>query len=282
MERKIAIVTGANSGMGLATTIELANKGIHVIMACRNKERSKEALSEAKSVTKKDHIEMLKCDLGSLTSIKEFVSHFKLKFDRLDILINNAGVVSLKRELTGDGFESQMGINHLGHFLLTNLLLYELKKSKDARVVVVSSGAHKWGKIHFRDPHLRKGYNVMKGYGQSKLANILFANALADKTKDDNISVNSLHPGAVATNLGVNRQSGFGTSIMKTLEPYFKTPEQGAETAVYLATDENIRGVSGKYFYNKQVSPRSKAASDRKLAETLWIWSEREVGLRSL
>ncbi|GGF16688.1 retinol dehydrogenase [Halobacillus andaensis] len=281
MNKKVAIITGANSGMGLAATVELASKGIHVIMACRNEARGREALAKARHASQTNHIDMMTCDLGSLFSIRQFTEEFKKNFNQLDIVMNNAGVVSLKREVTSDGFESQMGINHLGHFLLTNLLLEELKQAEDARVVNVSSGAHKWGRIHFQDPYLTKKYNVMKGYGQSKLANVLFTIALADKTKNDSIQVNAVHPGAVATNLGIDRKTGFGKAVVNRLAPYFKTPEEGAATAIYLATDPEIQHVTGQYFYDKKQTVTSKKAKDRKLAETLWIWSEREVGLQS-
>lgn len=165
MEDKLAIVTGANSGMGLATVIALAKKGINVIMLCRNEERGVKALQIAKDESQSDGIELMIGDLGSIDSIHRFAEAFKTKHNKLDILINNAGVVSLKRQETKDGFESMLGVNHLGHFLLTNLLLDELKASPQGRIVVVSSGAHKWGKIDFEDPYFKSGYNVAKGYG---------------------------------------------------------------------------------------------------------------------
>ncbi|MCP3026835.1 SDR family oxidoreductase [Halobacillus sp. A5] len=282
MERKTAIVTGANSGMGLVAATALAKKRIHVIMASRSKERGKEALLKVMDKSQSEHVDLMQCDLGSLASIRSFAANVKEKYKCLDILINNAGVVSLKRELTTDLFESQIGINHLGHFLLTNLILPELRNSEDARVINISSGAHKWGRIHFRDPHLSENYNVVKGYGQSKLANVLFTKALAEKVSSEFIAVNAVHPGAVATNLGIDRTSGFGKTVTNWLAPWFKSPEQGAETAVYLALDPEIKGVTGGYFYNKKPASISKKASDRKLAETLWIWSEREVGITSL
>ncbi|MFC7062721.1 SDR family oxidoreductase [Halobacillus seohaensis] len=283
MKNKIAIVTGANSGMGLATTIELAKQDIQVIMACRDQKRGEQSLSIAREQSQSNHIEMMICDLGSLESIRKFVNQFKIQYDRLNILINNAGVVSLKRQLTADGFETQMGVNHLGHFLLTNLLLEELKNAEDARVVVISSGAHKWGDIYFQDPYFEKSnYHVLKGYGQSKLANVLFTKAIAERVIDHSISVNAVHPGAVATNLGIDRDTGVGKMITSMLKPFFKTPRQGAGTAISLAVDPQFKGVTGEYFYNKEIVPISRKAKDRRLAETLWIWSEREVGIRPL
>ncbi|MFZ3587710.1 SDR family oxidoreductase [Bacillus sp. DJP31] len=275
--KKIAIVTGANSGMGLATSIELAKKGLHVVMVCRNEARGMLALEMAKEQSQSDSFDLMLCDLGSLASIGEFAAAFLNNYEVLDVLVNNAGVVSLKREQTVDGFEVQMGINHLGHFLLTNLLLEPLKKSEQGRIVNVSSGAHKWGKIDFEDPYFAKGYNVLKGYGQSKLANILFTNELANRLSKTNVTVNSLHPGAVATSLGVNRTTGFGKTVYKILSPFFKSPAQGASTAIYLATSPEVARVTGNYFINEKIAPTSTLAKDKTLARKFWEWSEKEV-----
>lgn len=276
---KIALVTGANSGMGLATTVKLAKQGMHVVMLCRNPRKGKVAWISAKEQSRSQEITLMNADLGSMESIREFAAEFKKKFDHLDILVNNAGVVSLKRQLTDDGFESQLGVNHLGHFLLTNLLLDELKKAQEGRIVVVSSGAHKWGKIDFDDPHFEKGYNVAKGYGRSKLANVLFTKALAKRLEGTNVTVNAVHPGAVATDLGVNRKTEFGRSITRVLKPFFQTAEEGAETAVYLATSNEVANVSGRYFYKMKEADVSKDAKNEWLAEELWGWSEERVGL---
>ncbi|NBI28900.1 SDR family oxidoreductase [Chengkuizengella marina] len=279
MNEKIALITGANSGMGLATTIEIANTGATVIMLCRNKQRGETALKTAKQQSGSENIELMICDLGSLESIRTFVSLFKEKYNKLDILINNAGVMSLKRELTSDGFEMQLGINHLGHFLLTNLLLEHLKNAKEARIINVSSGAHKIGKIDLQDPFLTKRYGLMKGYAQSKLANILFTKELSKKLKNTNITVNALHPGAVATNIGVNRKTGFGKNLIKLLKPFFLSPEEGASTAVYLATSDEVKDTTGEYFYKKKIALVSKIAEDNELSKTLWTWSEKQVFL---
>ncbi|MDQ0272812.1 SDR family oxidoreductase [Cytobacillus purgationiresistens] len=279
MNKKLAIVTGANSGMGLATVISLAKKDIHVIMLCRNEERGANALQLAKKESQSEHIELMIGDLGSIASIHRFAETFKAKYETLDILINNAGVVSLKRQHTKDGFESMLGVNHLGHYLLTHLLLDHLKATQDGRVIVVSSGAHKWGKIDFNDPYFDKGYNVMKGYGRSKLANVLFARGLAKRLEGTSVTVNALHPGAVATNIGVDRNTGFGKNIIKLLVPFFRTPEKGAATAVFLATNPDVKGVSGAYFYNEKEVPISNLAGDDELVERFWTWSKEQVGL---
>ncbi|MBV6713992.1 SDR family oxidoreductase [Paenibacillus chitinolyticus] len=280
MKHKIMMVTGANSGMGLATTIALARQGAKVVMVCRSEERGQSALREAIAASGSGDIELMQCDLGSLRSIRSFAADFKSRYDHLDVLINNAGVVSLKRETTSDGFEVMMGVNHLGHFLLTNLLLGPLKRAEQGRIVVVSSGAHKIGKIRWEDPYLTKGYTVWTGYAQSKLANILFAKELAARLKGTAVTVNALHPGAVGTQIGVDRNTGFGKSVLAMLRPFFLTPAQGAETAVYLAASDNVSCATGEYFYRKKIASVSARAKDKELAAKFWDWSVREVGLR--
>ncbi|WP_405080054.1 SDR family oxidoreductase [Paenibacillus chitinolyticus] len=280
MKHKIMMVTGANSGMGLATTIALARQGAKVVMVCRSEERGQSALREAIAASGSREIELMQCDLGSLRSIRSFAADFKSRYDHLDVLINNAGVVSLKRETTSDGFEAMMGVNHLGHFLLTNLLLGPLKRAEQGRIVVVSSGAHKIGKIRWEDPYLTKGYTVWTGYAQSKLANILFAKELAARLKGTAVTVNALHPGAVGTQIGVDRNTGFGKSVLAMLRPFFLTPAQGAETAVYLAVSDNVSCATGEYFYRKKIAPVSARAKDKELAAKFWDWSVREVGLQ--
>lgn len=282
MSNQTAIVTGANSGMGLATTIELARQGYHVIMACRSEKRGQEALQEAVRQSGSSAIELMLCDLGSLESIRQFARTFRERHDRLDVLVNNAGVVMVKRKETSDGFEQSIGINHLGHFLLTLLLIEPLKAAKQGRVVNVSSGAYKAGKIHFEDPHLHKGYNPIKSYAQSKLANVLFTRALARKLSGTSVTVNCLHPGAVGTSIGVDRNTGFGTRIMAFVGklPFFLSPEEGARTAVYLATSPEVVGITGRYFYQQKEQQLKAHAVDDASAERFWTWSEEQVGLK--
>jgi len=282
MSNQTAIVTGANSGMGLATTIELARQGYRVIMACRSEKRGQEALQEAVRQSGSSAIELMLCDLGSLESIRQFARTFRERHDCLDVLVNNAGVVMVKRKETSDGFEQSIGINHLGHFLLTLLLIEPLKAAKQGRVVNVSSGAYKAGKIHFEDPHLHKGYNPIKSYAQSKLANVLFTRVLARKMSGTSVTVNCLHPGAVGTSIGVDRNTGFGTRIMAFVGklPFFLSPEEGARTAVYLATSPEVVGITGRYYYQQKEQQLKAHAVDDASAERFWTWSEEQVGLK--
>ncbi|OBR65147.1 short-chain dehydrogenase [Paenibacillus oryzae] len=277
MTGKVVIVTGANAGMGLAAVIELAKAGAEVIMACRSRQRGEEARAKALAESGAAHIELMLCDLGNFASIRAFCASVAERYSRLDVLINNAGVVSLKRQLTDDGYESMLGVNHLGHFLLTTELLGLLHASPQGRIVVVSSGAYKVGHIHFDDMNLQRGFNVVKGYAQSKLANILFTRELARRLEGTSVTVNCLHPGAVGTSLGVNRETGFGKSVYALLRPFFLTPLEGAETTLYLASSQEGGTASGNYYYKKKQQTLSGRAIDDEAAKRLWQWSEEQI-----
>ena len=271
LEGKVAIVTGANSGMGMATVEALSDKGAAVIMLCRNEERGKEALLKL-TEKKQRKLELILCDLGDFESIRNFAAAVKEKYDHIDILVNNAGFISLDRQETKEGLERQFGINHIGHFLLTMELL-ELM-GKGSRIVNVASGAHKTGKIHFDDINLTKGFNVIKAYSQSKLANVLFTRELARRVAVRGITVNCCHPGAVATNIGIDRDTGFGKTITGLLKPFFQTPMEGARTAIFLASDKSVENISGGYFYKCKIAKSSKRSKDKKLAKKLFELSE--------
>ena len=270
-EKKIAIVTGANSGMGLATVEALSDKGFTVIMLCRNEERGRDAITRITREKARD-LDLMICDLGDYASIRDFARHVKEKYRHIDVLVNNAGFISLDRQETKEGIERQFGINHLGHFLLTMQLLDLMIPG--SRIVVVASGAHKVGKIHFDDINLRKGYNVVKAYSQSKLANVLFTRELARRLKKRRISVNCCHPGAVATNIGIDRETGFGKTVTGLLAPFFQTPAEGAGTAIYLAMDEAVNNKTGGYFYKCKPARSSKRSKDMELAKRLFEFSE--------
>ncbi|OPH53351.1 short-chain dehydrogenase [Paenibacillus ferrarius] len=279
MHHPTVIVTGANSGMGLATTVALARKGAHVIMLCRSKQRGELALAEARQQSGSDRIELMLCDLGSLASIRAFAEDFLAKHQMLDVLVNNAGVVTVKRQTTSDGFEAMTGVNHLGHFLLTNLLLEAIVRAPQGRIVNVSSGAHKIGRFDFDNPYLMRGFSVWRGYAQSKIANIWFTRELAKRLAGTTATVNALHPGAVGTNIGVDRDTGFGKFMHRLLRPFFLTPEQGAETAIYLSISPDVQTISGEYWYKKKIAPISERAKDEDMAHRFWAWSEQKVRL---
>ncbi|MDF2543804.1 MAG: short-chain dehydrogenase [Herbinix sp.] len=274
-ENKIAIVTGANSGMGKATTAALADHGYTVIMLCRNKERGEAAYHDLTDGNDRD-IRLMQCNLGSMDDIRKFTDQFNELYESIDVLVNNAGVINLTRKETEDGLEETFGVNHIGHFLLTMRLLQKMKKG--SRIVVVASGAHKAGKIDFDDYNLKKNYNVVKAYGQSKLANILFTRELARLVKEKGITVNCCHPGAVATSMGVDRNTGFGKTLTGLLKPFFLTPEEGAKTAIYLATNPKVAKITGKYFYKNHLEKTTKSAKSKSTARRLFELSEKITG----
>lgn len=219
------------------------------------------------------------CDLASFASIREFAAEFTAAYPVLDVLINNAGVMVFRRELTADGYELDLGVNHLGHFLLTLLLLDRLKAAAQGRIVVVASGAYKIGKLYLDDHTLSRGFTAAKAYGRSKLANILFTRELAERLKGTGVTVNCLHPGAVGTSIGVSRETGFGHRLMKLVGVLFQTSEQGADTAIYLATAPELREVSGQYYYRRKIKELSPRAKDPEAAARLWQWSLEQTGL---
>ena len=276
LQNKTAIVTGANSGMGMATVRALSDMGAKVIMLCRSEKRGTEALEKLSSEKYRD-LELILCDLGNYDSIRAFANIVRRGYDHIDILVNNAGFISLDRQETGEGLERQFGINHIGHFLLTMSLLDLM--GEGGRIVNVASGAHKAGKIHFDDINLTKGFNVIKAYSQSKLANVLFTRELARRVKDRGITVNCCHPGAVATNIGIDRDTGFGKTVTRLLKPFFQTPEQGARTAIFLASDDSVSEVTGEYFYKCRIAKSSKRSKDMELAKKLFEFSEELVGV---
>ena len=278
LQNKTAIVTGANSGMGMATVRALSDMGAKVIMLCRSEKRGTEALEKLSSEKYRD-LELILCDLGNYDSIRAFANIVRRGYDHIDILVNNAGFISLDRQETGEGLERQFGINHIGHFLLTMSLLDLI--GEGGRIVNVASGAHKAGKIHFDDINLTKGFNVIKAYSQSKLANVLFTRELARRVKDRGITVNCCHPGAVATNIGIDRDTGFGKTVTRLLKPFFQTPEQGARTAIFLASDDSVSDVTGEYFYKCRIAKSSKRSKDMELAKKLFEFSEELTGLQA-
>lgn len=271
---KIAVVTGANSGMGMSTSAALADMGATVVMLCRNKKRGMEALNTLSEKTDRK-LELMICDLGDFSSIRSFADTFRIKYKNLDILVNNAGFISLDRQTTKNGLERQFGVNHVGHFLLTMKVIDLIPKG--GRIVNVASGAHKTGKIHFEDINLTKHFNVIKAYSQSKLANVLFTRELALRLKSKGIIVNCCHPGAVATNIGISRDTGFGKTITGMLKPFFQTPEQGARTAIYLAASKDVSDITGEYFYKCKIAKSSKRSKDMKLAKELFEFTEQIV-----
>lgn len=279
MEKSNVLITGANSGMGKVLALELAKRNYHVIMVCRDEKRGRQAHQEIIEKSGDDTIDLMICDLASQASIKGFCQAFSSKYEHLNILINNAGVVLPGRHQTEDGFELQFGVNHLGHFLLTGLLLPLLKKGAPSRIINVSSGAHKMGKLDFDDLQMTKAYKSINAYAQSKLAIVMFTKTLGERLKADGITVNCLHPGITGTQMGVDRQTGSGKLMAAAVKWIALSPEKGARTTLYLATSPEVAAITGEYFYKCQVAKASKLAGDKQLAERLWDVSVQLTGV---
>jgi retinol dehydrogenase-12/retinol dehydrogenase-13 len=272
MSGKVSIVTGANSGIGLETAAGLVNLGATVVLACRDEAKAASAIKTLDSRGGRGKGLAMRLDLASQESIRDFARAFQQKFDRLEVLVNNAGLMPRARQLTKDGFEMQFGVNHLGPFLLTTLLLDLLKKSTPSRIVVVSSTMHKWSTINFEDLQGEKKYHYGRAYGQSKLANVMFTCALARRLEGSGVTVNCLHPGGVRTNFvrDLSRPMRALYALGLTL-----TPAQGARTSVYLASSPEVSGVSGRYFAKSKPARPSKLSQDIGAQERLWQISER-------
>lgn len=280
-KERIALVTGASGGMGRATAALLAAEhGMKVLLLVRDAKRGQAALDEVNRRSGRNDAELVLGDLASFASIRAAAAEIAERVDHIDVLVNNAGVITIKREETEDGFERQLGVNHLGHFLLTGLLMPLLLRSSAGRIVVVSSGAHKIGRMNYEDPGMSKGFRTWNAYGRSKLANIWFARELAARLAATKVTVNALHPGAVSTDIGVNRQTGFGKMAHKLIRPFFLSPEEGSATAVFLAVAPELAGQSGGYYYRKKRIRPSARAEDAGEASRFWAWSEQATGFQ--
>lgn len=280
MQGKTVLITGADGGIGRETTKALARKGATIIMACIDLNYAKPVYEDIIEESGNKKIEMMQVDLASLSSIREFTRHFSNRYQQLNVLINNAGVYCAKRGETKDGFEKTMGINYLGPFLLTNLLLPLLKKTPEARIVNVSSNAYFQGKIDLNNLHLKKRYQGFKAYSASKLAIVLFTLELAERLKDTGVTVNALHPGHVATDIW-NMWPGtwYQELLFKIVRRFAKSPEEAAKTSIYVASSDELKGITCTYFDNKHPKALSPKCNDLHLRKGLWELSEKLTGL---
>jgi retinol dehydrogenase 12 len=274
---KKCLVTGANAGIGLETARGLAGMGATVVMVCRDRARGEAAQSEIKQSTGNDAVELMVCDLASQASIRQFAADFKKRHDRLDVLLNNAGVLLRERSLNEDGIESTFAVNHLGYFLVANLLLDVLKKSAPSRIVNVASTAHKYGKIDVAGWAAGRDYSVFGAYSNSKLANVLFTFELARRLQGTGVTANCLHPGGVGTNL-FRGLPGFLQALIKLVTI---GPESGARTSIYLASSPEVEGITGKYFARRRQQKSSEASHNEEAARRLWELSEELTGLNT-
>ena len=286
MNNKVCIVTGANSGIGLETARALAQQQARVVMVCRNQQKGEAAQLDIQQSTGNREVHLYLADLSSQASIRSFAGTFKQQFKTLDVLVNNAGVFLPGREETKDGIEKTFAVNHLAYYLLTHLLLDLLTATENARVVNVSSDAHRGGgALDFDDLELERGYTGYKAYARSKLANILFTTEMARRLDiahpRKRPTVNCLHPGVVATNITTGKTGIFAMGF-NLFKAFFLNPARGAQTSVYLATDDAVSQTTGRYFEKCKPAAPSREEQDREAAKRLYDISAKLTGLEGI
>jgi NAD(P)-dependent dehydrogenase (short-subunit alcohol dehydrogenase family) len=281
MAGKVVVITGGNTGIGKEAAVALAGRGAEVVITSRNEERGRAAREEIAERSGNDSVDVMPLDLASFRSIRSFAADVLDRFDHLDVLVNNAGLILYRRAETQEGFEETFGVNHLGQFLLTDLLLERLRASAPARVVVVSSHAHKGARrgLDFDDLQSERKYKWMDAYNKSKLANIYFTKELARRLDGTGVTVNALHPGFVRSEFGRGGDLGgiYGWGIKYLASPFAISSEKGALTSIYLASSPEVEGVSGGYFYKSRLTAPSTVAQDDEAASRLWDASEKLV-----
>ncbi|XP_069007657.1 retinol dehydrogenase 12 [Embiotoca jacksoni] len=272
------LITGANSGIGKEAARDLARRGARIIMACRDMERAEESRTEILEETGNENLVIKKLDLSDTKSIKAFAEVINKEEKQVNILINNAGIMMCPYSKTVDGFEMQLGVNHLGHFLLTYLLIDLIKRSAPARIIAVSSVAHTWATIQLDDINSDRTYDDMKAYGQSKLANVLFVHLLAKRLKGTGVSVFSLHPGVVRSDLFRYQNPWFHNGL-KIVWMFTKTAVEGAQTTIYCAVEPGLESLSGRYFSDCGPARSSRRATDDDMAQKMWDISCNLLGI---
>jgi NAD(P)-dependent dehydrogenase (short-subunit alcohol dehydrogenase family) len=277
MTGKTILITGANQGIGKASAVALGPMGARVVLVCRNETKAREAIVDIENAGAKN-VELIVGNLGSQADVRRIAAEFVSRHDALDVLMNNAGVLVPSRRTTVDGIEETLAINHLGPFLLTTLLLEVLKKTAHARIVNVSSRAHRGARIHWDDLQLERGYSANKAYGQSKLCNILFTRELAKRLESTGVTANSLHPGVIASGFG-HTYGGAISVVLKVVKPFLATPEEGAKTQVWLASSPEVEGITGNYFEKCAEAKPSRRALEADAPARLWEISEKLVGI---
>ena len=279
MHGKTVLITGANQGIGKAAAEALASQGAKVVIVARNADKGRAALEEVRAKAKGDPPELIVADLASLAEVRRLAAEYKSGHDRLDVLLNNAGLLVPDRRTTVDGFEETFAVNHLAPFLLTKELLDVVKATPASRIVTVSSDAHRRATLHFEDLSFQKGYGAFKAYSQSKLANIVFTYELARRLEGSGVTANCLHPGVIASGFG-QTYGGMFSFLIKAMKPFLATTDAGARTSVYLASSPEVAEVTGKYFAKERPAASSRAARDAAAALRLWEVSEEMTGLK--
>src|SRR4028118_2261866 len=257
MGGKTVLVTGGTSGIGKATAVAMAAMGADVVVTGRDPERGGLAVEEMRAESTGGSVELMLADLAVQAEVRRLAEEFRVRHDRLDVLVNNAGLVQSERTETPDGIETTLAVNHLAPFLLTNLLLDLLKKSEPSRVVTVSSEAQRWGRMDFDDLQSKSKYRGFPVYGMTKLANIMFTYELAERLEGTGVTATCMHPGAVNTRFGTNNR-GPMTILFRLFKPFMRTPEQGADTVIWLASSPEVEGVSGRCYADREGEERAR------------------------
>ena len=280
MKGKTVVITGGNAGIGKATAIELAKKGAEIVITSRSEDKAKAAVTEIKSASENDSIKYVLVDLSSQESVRKAAEELKVKFPKIDVLINNAGCYVSDLQLNVDGIEMQFATNHIGHFLLTNLILDNVKAAGNARIINLSSIAHNSTRELNLDDinYANEEYSGWKAYSRSKYCNILFTKELAKRLEKDEITVNAVHPGGVRTEIAeknANWYTKLGWTIMK---PFMITVEKGAATSIYLASSLDVSDKTGHYWVKSKQEWSNRPSQDEANWLALWEKSEKLVG----
>jgi NAD(P)-dependent dehydrogenase (short-subunit alcohol dehydrogenase family) len=279
LEGKRMLVTGATSGMGKVTALRLAQYGASVVIVGRNAEKTEATVQEIRRQAPQSDVQFLVADLSSLAQVRALAQAYQSAYPRLDVLINNAGGMFARRQLSVDGLEMTFALNVFAPFLLTHLLLDTLKASAPARIITVASATHAGKHVPFDDLTHEKGYKPLQVYAESKLMAIMFTYALARRLEGTGVSANALHPGVVATHFGKDAHGSIWPLMVTLMAPFSLSPEKGAQTAIYLASSPDVATVSGKYFVKSQPARSSDAAYDVPAQQRLWAICERLTGL---
>ncbi len=283
MQGKVVLITGATNGIGKEAARQIAQTGATVVVAGRNAKKLTQVVAELQQQTGNPQIDGLLADLSTVAGMRSLAEQFLARYQRLDVLLNNAGALFTERKLTVDGYERTFALNHLSYFLVTQLLLDLLKSSAPARIVNVSSGVHTGGQIRFDDLHGASRYAPLRAYSQSKLANLMFTFEQAKRLAESNVTVNALHPGMVQTGFGRSNQGLIGrvTGIVLGLLQRVQGigVKEGADTAVYLACSPAVEGITGAYWYKRQQEQSSPDSHDKAQWQRLWAMSAEMVGL---
>jgi NAD(P)-dependent dehydrogenase (short-subunit alcohol dehydrogenase family) len=274
---KTAVITGATSGIGRATAVELAKRGARLLLVGRNETRARETLDAVRAAAPTADAEVIRGDFATQAEVRRVGEELAKRLDELDLLINNHGVTLMRRETTPDGYEATLAINHLGYFHLTGLLLPKLRATPGARIVSVASEAHRFGALDLDDLHSERKYAAMRVYGKSKSANIHFTRELARRYGSPQLTINCVHPGGVATNLGAG-QGPWLDLLHRVVMLFMKTPEQGAQTSLYAATAPDAAGKNGAYYADCREKQPAAHCRDETTARLLWSISEKLTG----